>query len=128
MNKAIPTIVVRNVAKALDGSPCKRVVVTDNYYSSVALSLKLLSMGLYHVGTVRTNRLGWCKEVTYTQKTRPKSISRGTYRLAQSTTVPEMVAVLWLDSRPVNFLATGCGTQLTSVTRKEKDGTVSTVQ
>lgn len=104
--KALPQTVIRNVTKALRGQPTKRVIVTDNYYSSVALSIKMLSLGLYHVGTVRTNRLGWCAPITYTQSKRPKKMPRGTYRLAQCSSVPELVAVSWMDSKPVNFLAT----------------------
>ncbi|DAZ96810.1 TPA: hypothetical protein N0F65_007071 [Lagenidium giganteum] len=117
-----PTAVVRNVSKVLSGQPMKRLVVTDNFYSSVALSIKLLNMGLYHVGIVRVNRLGWCKEVSYTQKTRPRNVVRGSYRIARNIQHPELVALSWMDSRPVNFLATGCSTKLTQVRRRERDG------
>eukprot|EP00644_Phytophthora_capsici_P003385 jgi/Phyca11/116834/e_gw1.31.364.1 len=78
-----PTAVVRNISKVLSGQEGKRLIITDNYYSSVALSIKLLSMGLYHVEIVRTNRLGWCKSIQFTQKKRSKHIPRGTYRIAQ---------------------------------------------
>ncbi|OWZ23514.1 LOW QUALITY PROTEIN: hypothetical protein PHMEG_0001580 [Phytophthora megakarya] len=35
-----------------------RLVVTDRFYSAVAISKQLLTMGLYSIGTVRTDRLG----------------------------------------------------------------------
>ncbi|ETO85980.1 hypothetical protein F444_00436 [Phytophthora nicotianae P1976] len=46
-----PKAVVRNITKALAGQHAKRLIVTDNYYSAVSLSLKLLELGFYHVGT-----------------------------------------------------------------------------
>ena len=127
LQKVGPTAVVRNITHVLRGQRAQRLIVTDNYYTSVALSLKLLQMGLYHVGTVRTNRLGWCKEITYGQKTRPKSIARGTYRLAQAKEHPELIAISWMDSRPVNFFTTGCSTAATDVSRREKNGSVTKV-
>ncbi|POM74295.1 Hypothetical protein PHPALM_8768 [Phytophthora palmivora] len=50
--------VVRNISKAMLIQPMKPLIATDSFYSTVALSLKLLQMGLYHVGTTRTDRLG----------------------------------------------------------------------
>ncbi|KAE9283481.1 hypothetical protein PR003_g27115 [Phytophthora rubi] len=121
-----PKAVVRNISKALINQPMKRLIVTDSFYSTVSLSLKLLEMGLYHVGTTRIDRLGWCP-IHFTQQKRPKSMPRGTYRIAQARDHPELVALSWMDSKPVNMLATGCSTQLNSVLRTEKDGTRSTV-
>ena len=118
----IAKTVVRNLTKALQWQPGKRVVVTDNYYTSVGLSAKLLSLGLYHIGTVRTNRVGW-PQISYKFQRRPVRFPRGAYRIAQCKDIPQLVAVSWVDNRPVNFLATGASTHLTSVKRKNKDGT-----
>jgi hypothetical protein len=87
-----PKAVVRNISKVLAGQPAKRLVVTDSFYSSVALSLKLLEMGMYHVGTARVDRLGWCP-IQFKQKRRPKRMARGTYRIAQARDHPELVAL-----------------------------------
>lgn len=118
--KVGPTAVVRNISKVLHGQPAKRLIVTDNFYSLVALPLKLLSMGLYHVGTVRTNHLGLCKKIQYTQKKRPKNMRRRSYQIGQSKAHPGLVALSWMDSRPVNMLAKGCSTSHTTVLRTEK--------
>ncbi|RLN93735.1 hypothetical protein BBJ28_00023199 [Nothophytophthora sp. Chile5] len=91
-----PKAVVRNITKVLHGQPAKRLVITDNYYSSVALSLKLHDIGFYHVGTVRTHRLGWCKPIQYKQKKRPKNMPRGQYKIAQSKSYPYLVARQYL--------------------------------
>jgi hypothetical protein len=123
----ISAIVVRNITKALKDMPFKRLIVVDNYYTSVALALKLYDVGFYMAGTVRTNRLCWCDAITYKQKERPKSIDRGTYRLATAKEYPP-VSLSWMDSKPVNFLATGCATTLSSVSRREKDGSISRVE
>ncbi|POM71389.1 Hypothetical protein PHPALM_12054 [Phytophthora palmivora] len=89
--------------------PVKRLIVTDNYYSSVALSLMLLTMGLYHVGSMRANRLGWCKSIHYTQK--------NARRIFQEERI-ELLRLLITQNLPVNMLAT-------SVLRTENDGSRS---
>ncbi|GMF41115.1 unnamed protein product [Phytophthora fragariaefolia] len=82
-------------------------------------------MGLYHVGTVRKSRLGWCPDIEYSQKKRPKTIPRGQYRIAHSTQYPYLVALAWMESKPVNMIATGCSTHQTTVNRREKDGSIT---
>lgn len=112
--------VIRNIAKALDGQPGKRLIVTDNFYSSCALALTLLDKGYYFVGTHRSDRLGAPKNLRFTQKKRPAWMPRGTYRIAHSTIHPKLLAVSWMDSKPVNMIATGCATTVTNVGRKDK--------
>ncbi|ETN14351.1 hypothetical protein PPTG_22233 [Phytophthora nicotianae INRA-310] len=116
--------VIRNVTKALDGQPAKRLVVADNFYSSCALVLDLLRRGLYYVGTHRNDRLGWPVNFAFTQKTRPKRMPRGMYRVAQAIDFPELIAVSWMDSKPVSMIATGCATTMTSVKRRAKGESV----
>ncbi|KAJ8524088.1 hypothetical protein ON010_g17030 [Phytophthora cinnamomi] len=118
--------VVRKISKALSGQVMKRLIVTDSYYSFTALSLKLLGMGLYHVGTARIDHLGWCP-LHFTQAKRHQRMPRGTYRIAHARNHPEMIALSWMGSKPVNMLATGCSTRMIGVQRKEKDGTRTTV-
>eukprot|EP00644_Phytophthora_capsici_P005667 jgi/Phyca11/98246/e_gw1.2.1153.1 len=109
--------VIKNLTRALRGQPARRLICTDNFYTSIPLSHKLLSMGFYHVGTMRQDRLGWCKRIEFTQKTRPKGMPRGTYRIAQWRDQPAIVACVWMDNQPVRFLATGCSTQPARVSR-----------
>ncbi|RLN93509.1 hypothetical protein BBJ28_00012350 [Nothophytophthora sp. Chile5] len=97
-----PKAVVRNITKVLHGQPAKRLVITDNYYSSVALSLKLHDIGFYHVGTVRTHRLGWCKPIQYKQKKRPKKMPRGQYKIAQCKTRQYLCKVCSAFADPMN--------------------------
>lgn len=118
----ITRTVLRNVAKVADSSVGKRMLVTDNYYSSVALSKELLDRNYYHVGTVRTNRKGWPKDFAYTWKKRPNAVPRGIYRIATCDQIPGLIAATWTDTRSVNFLATGCGTEQKLLRRKEKNG------
>lgn len=110
----------------LIGHPVKYLIVTNSYYTSVTLSLKLLQMGMYHVGTARIDRLSWCP-LHFKEKKRPKRMSRGTYRIADACDQPGLIALSWMDSKPLNMLATECSTHLASVQRTEKDGTPSTV-
>ncbi|GMF58757.1 unnamed protein product [Phytophthora fragariaefolia] len=118
--------VVKNILHVLQGQPAQRLICTDNFYTSIPLSHKLLGMGYCHVGTMRNDRRGWCKAIDFTQKKRPKRMPRGTYRFSWRDH-PEIVALAWMDNKPVRFLGTGCSTQLTKVTRRERDGSVSTV-
>ncbi|KAF1794941.1 hypothetical protein GQ600_3426 [Phytophthora cactorum] len=85
----------------------KRLIVTDSFYATVSLSLKLLDIGLCHVGTTR---MEWCP-TQFTCKRRPKKIPRGTYRIAQARGHPQLVALSLLDSKPVNMLAPGCSNE-----------------
>lgn len=97
--------------------------------------LLLLSGALAQVidcGTVSrrygVHKTSWlCNHIAYNQKTRPKNIAHGTYRIVKCSVYLELVAVSSMDPHPINYLATGCSTALTSVMRKEKDGTHSSV-
>ncbi|ETP52916.1 hypothetical protein F442_02148, partial [Phytophthora nicotianae P10297] len=111
-----PKSVVRNITKVLRGQPYKQLVITDNYYSSIQPSIKLHNMGLYHVGTVRKARLGWCSDIEYSQKKKDQKKCQG---------YPYLVALAWMDSKPVNMIATGCSTHQTTVNRREKDGSIT---
>ncbi|KAF1795074.1 hypothetical protein GQ600_9972 [Phytophthora cactorum] len=74
-----PKAVVRNTSKELKNQTMKRLIVTDSFYATVSLSLKLLDIGLCHVGTTRMD----VSNPVHKQKT-PKKIPRGTYRIAQA--------------------------------------------
>ncbi|GMF45941.1 unnamed protein product [Phytophthora fragariaefolia] len=62
-----------------------RLVVTDRYYTLVVLSMRMLSMGFYSIGTVMTNRLGLCKSSVDKRKKRPSNIDRGTFTVVESS-------------------------------------------
>ncbi|KAK1944847.1 hypothetical protein P3T76_003380 [Phytophthora citrophthora] len=93
--KSGPAAVVRNVLEdfGLDARmQGMRVVVTDRFYTSVALAIQLLVMGFYCVDTNMTNCLAFCKQVVVKKKTRPKTILRGSFKVAKSRPVPGMKA------------------------------------
>ncbi|ETO58592.1 hypothetical protein F444_23030 [Phytophthora nicotianae P1976] len=45
-------------------------------------------------------------------------MERGSYRITQSKAEPRMIAVSWVDSRPVYFIATGCSTLPATMSRR----------
>ncbi|KAE9317371.1 hypothetical protein PR003_g18488 [Phytophthora rubi] len=92
--------VVKNMTQVLRGQPSQRLICTDNFYTSIPLSHKLLSMGNAHVGTIRKDRKGWCTKIEFKQKKRPKRMPRGTCRMAVWRGHPEFVAVTWMDNKP----------------------------
>ncbi|POM79255.1 LOW QUALITY PROTEIN: Hypothetical protein PHPALM_3124 [Phytophthora palmivora] len=116
--------VVKNLIQVLRGQPAQRLICTDNFYTSIPLSHKLLGMGHSHVGTIRKDRKGWCLGIEFSQKRRHKRMPRGTYKMAMWQDHPECVGLTWMDNKPVRFLATGCSTRLTKVTRRERDGSL----
>ncbi|KAF0741184.1 hypothetical protein AaE_008695 [Aphanomyces astaci] len=66
------------------------------------------------------NRLGWCKALDNGSKQRPAHVAKGHFRMAQSKTNPQMVAIGWVDTKPVYFLASGLSTEPTHVGRRDK--------
>ncbi|KAJ0391969.1 hypothetical protein P43SY_001165 [Pythium insidiosum] len=62
-DNTITRAVLRNVTKALQGLPAKRLIVTDSYYSSVTLSRELLKRGYYHHDQLRLQRYSIQKSV-----------------------------------------------------------------
>eukprot|EP00644_Phytophthora_capsici_P000708 jgi/Phyca11/71288/gw1.16.630.1 len=118
--KSGPAAVVRNLLEVFGPDAKKegmRLVVIDRFYTSVALAVQLLLMGFYCVGTIMTNRLGYCKQVIEKKKTRPATIPRGSFKIARSKLVPSMKAISWWDSRPVHFLCTGGSREIDRVVR-----------
>ncbi|POM58755.1 Hypothetical protein PHPALM_36553 [Phytophthora palmivora] len=89
---------IRNITKALDGQPGKRLIVADQFCSSCALAIALPERGIYYVRTHRNDRLGWPTGFAFTQEKRPMLMLRGTYRIAQWTEHLELVAVFWVES------------------------------
>ncbi|KAE8994147.1 hypothetical protein PR001_g17567 [Phytophthora rubi] len=104
-----------------------RLIVTDRFYSSPTLSMLLLTLGFYSIGTVMTNRRGLCKEIVEKKKKSPADVDRGTYTFAANKLVPCIKAVSWWDNRPVNLLAAGGSIEQDRVVRREKDGTQAEV-
>ncbi|GMF15187.1 unnamed protein product [Phytophthora fragariaefolia] len=44
-------------------------------------------------------------------------MARGSNRIARSKAEPGMIAVSWMDNRPVHFIATGCSTRPATLAR-----------
>ncbi|ETL95657.1 hypothetical protein L917_06580, partial [Phytophthora nicotianae] len=102
-----PNAVIRNIDLVLDGLPKRRLIITDRFYSSVLRSSILLQ------------RFVPRGVIPYKQAKRPKSMTRGLYRVAVSKVEPMMVAVSWMDNRPVHFIATGCSIKRTTLPRRQ---------
>jgi hypothetical protein len=85
--------------------------------------LPLLVPCWYHKKT----RLGWCKGVEFPHTKRPKNMPRGVFKMASATSDPGLVALGWMDNRPVYMLGSNVATELTTIQRREKNGTLTTV-
>ncbi|KAE8959287.1 hypothetical protein PR003_g25471 [Phytophthora rubi] len=84
-NKTSAAAVVRNRKVVLESNeriPWHAVVV-DRFYSSVLLAIELLGMGIYVIGTIMTNRLGYDANVKEDRASRPASIPRGTCKFSR---------------------------------------------
>ncbi len=117
-----PQAVVRNLRRYFKNTkqPKRRLVAIDRYYTSIQLSQQLRRMGFNSVGTISRNRLGLTDKVIWPFKTRPKKVARGTVKMCQSKSNSDMVAIGWVDNRPVYFVANGVDTLSTVVRRREK--------
>ena len=104
-----------------------RVVAIDRYYSGVPLLIQLLSMRVYAVGTVMTNRLGYCKELINKQKTRKATDVRGSFKMARCIDIPSVLAVSWMDNKPVHFLSSGASGCKASVTTRGRNNQLEDV-
>jgi hypothetical protein len=122
-----PAAVTRNLQQLNIRDNSWRVVITDRFYTSVKLALALLDMRFYTVGTIMTNRLGFCKDVIDRRKARPTECPRGEYKMAFCTELPKMIALSWMDSKPVHMLATGSGIGEGTVGRRNRRGLVRQV-
>lgn len=88
--------VVRNFLEVLGSDAEKegmRLVVIDRFYNSLTLAIQLLLTGSYCVGTIMTNRLGYCKLVIEKKKAHPATIPRGLFKIARSKLVPSTKAI-----------------------------------
>ncbi|POM70017.1 Hypothetical protein PHPALM_13628, partial [Phytophthora palmivora] len=114
--------VVRNLKAVLEANQRHlwHLVVVDRFYSSVLLAIELLSMGVYVLGTIIADRLGYDKRVKESRKTRPTSIPRGTFLFSRSVDIPTMVAFHWWDRKPVQYLCTGSAMTASSIQRNVK--------
>ncbi|GMF48177.1 unnamed protein product [Phytophthora fragariaefolia] len=114
--------VVRNLAFVLstDRRHAWNAVVFDRFYPSVLLTVELLCMNVYTIGTVKTNRLGYDQNVKDKRQSRPASIPRESFTFSRSVAVPTMIAFHWLDRKPVHYLCTSAVMTAITIMRNVK--------
>ena len=115
-----PAAVTRNLKIMMAAQPSNswRVVAMDRFYSAPVLAIQLLSMKIYMVGTVQTNRVGFNKAIVDRRGERPASVQRGTFNLSRSLDIPTMASLCWMDNKPVHFITTGCAMTKSHVMRR----------
>ncbi|POM59702.1 hypothetical protein PHPALM_31524 [Phytophthora palmivora] len=131
--KTGPVAVIRNLKAAFGDTPFhqKRLIIFDRFYTSVPLSMQLLTMGFYSIGTVMISRLGLSEQIVPKREkgkrrrkeaSRPASIARGTFAFAESKRVPNVKVLKWWDNRPVYVLCAGGGVELDRIVRRAMSG------
>jgi len=92
----------------------------DNYYTSIATAVSLRKKQIYIRGTLRSNRKFIPKKILLT-KTEARQCIRG-YRKIAVAKNEGIVAVSWVDTKPVILLSTADGTEESQygVLRKDK--------
>jgi len=100
--KAGPEALYRNV-QHLAGS--KRVIFCDRYYTTIGLFIKLLSINLYAVGTVKKNVSGFPQQLKMSKRDLAK---RGDSKslLCKLKGYGNILAVAWMDKKPVHLIST----------------------
>ncbi|KAG2786086.1 hypothetical protein PC129_g14097 [Phytophthora cactorum] len=95
--KSGPAAVIRSLTEVFGptgpGTGAMRLIVTDRFYTSVALAVQMLTMGFYTVGTVQTDRLRLPVSIVGEKKkkppqNRPDRIERGTFEATEHKQIP----------------------------------------
>jgi Transposase IS4 len=94
--------------------------VLDRGFTSPELLQKLAEKGHGATGTVVTNRIHFPKDLVNL----PNKVQAGTWKGAVCEN-PFMVAISWMDRKPVNLLSTNCGLLETSIIRRRGNTTIS---
>ena len=79
------------------------LVVMDNYFSLFSFFVELLASGVYAIGTTRY----WYKGFPLHATVAGKNVSRGHHGRMKWAWKQQVLAMSWLDTRPVHLLATG---------------------
>lgn len=110
--------VVLNLLSCAKGKNHK--VFMDNYFSSFPLMEALKFKKILACGTIRSNRKDFPKTLI-----EDKKLKRGEFDYRST---PDGITVYkWKDSKAVHLVSNYHGVSLTSVERKEKDGSKSTI-
>ena len=116
-----PSALIRNMKEFKN---TYRIVICDRFYTSVSSFIQLHKMGIFGVGTIIPNRVGYPK-VTCIDKAKAKLIDKGTLFLAEAeldNAGSKIVATSWMDTKPVHLLSTGICNSWDYVSRRSKDG------
>ena len=101
-----------------------RTVFCDRFYTSVGLFLKLKQMGINAVGTIISNPNEFSHLVKFTSH-EERTCERGSLKMAKSIisgTTDHILAIRWLDTKPVYMVATGVVSAGEHVVRRLRQG------
>ena len=101
----------------------------DRYYTSVWLFLRLKQLQINAVGTIRPNRRGYT-DLVKMDKSEVSTLKRGALRMAKhkiQSSEDYLVAMSWMDSKPVHLLSTGVKNTIDYVSRRLKHGELQTL-
>jgi hypothetical protein len=88
----------------------------DNYYMSKTCAIKLHQNGIFCWGTIRSNRKFLPKSILFTPS-EARMLPRGTHCIAVNAE-QQMLAIGWLDNKPVHFVSTVDTSEIVHVQRK----------
>jgi hypothetical protein len=108
---SIPTNVVMKLCEPLFHAG--RIIVTDNYYTSLDLATRLLEKSTNLLGTLRANRKGNPKDVI------SRKLKRG--ELIAKQNEKGVTVMKWCDKRDILILSTLHGSETVSVQRRNKE-------
>jgi hypothetical protein len=88
----------------------------DNYYMSTTWAIRLLQKGVFCLGTIRSSRKFVPRSILFTLADVQK-LPRGTQCVAVNRD-NNMIAVGWIDNKPVHFISTADSTKIVKVTQR----------
>ena len=116
-----PAAVTRNLKPLFPASESAsqwHLAVLDRYYTTLVITLQLLSMKFYVAETIRTDRVGFDKTLVAPNKKRPADVERGSFEWSRAVDVPPLMLTKWFDSKPVYFISTGSSAREAVVQRR----------
>lgn len=107
--------VVLRLAKIIPKNDYHKIYY-DNWFTSLQLQIELHKMGIFSLGTVRSNRLEGC---SFTSDKEMKKIGRGTVEEKKANVEGvELLAIKWYDNKPVHLLSSFVGAYPTTQVKR----------
>lgn len=96
-------------------------VILDRFNTGVTLAMQLLTMKIYCVCTITTNRLGFWRKSVREATLEHEEVKRTAFQIALPIDLPSMLAFGWVGTKPAHFLSTVTAASSATICRNRRD-------